>query len=85
MKRALDKLPRQYRFMPVQNGMGAPGLDFYCCINGRFVAIETKAPGGKLTARQEQTKAAIEAAGGVVFVVDGEWALATAVRIMEMY
>ncbi len=69
VKRALDKTPH-YRFMPVQNGMGAPGLDFFCCINGTFVAIETKAPGKTLTPRQETTVAAIEAANGVVFIVD---------------
>ena len=70
VKRALATLPRRYHFMPVQNGMGAPALDFYCCINGRFVAIETKAPGKKLTARQEATRDQIYAAGGIVFVVD---------------
>jgi hypothetical protein len=71
VKRALDQLPKMYRFMPVQNGMGAPGLDFYLCAGGWFIAIETKKPGGKLTPRQEQTKADIEAADGLVFVVDG--------------
>jgi hypothetical protein len=60
-----------YRFMPVQNGMGAPGLDFYLCAGGWFIAIETKAPGKYLTPRQETTKAEIEAADGLVFVVDG--------------
>lgn len=72
VKRRLDALPNMYRFMPVQNGMGKPGLDFYLCAGGWFIAIETKAPGGKLTARQEVTKAEIEAADGLVFVVDDE-------------
>lgn len=58
-----------YRFKPVQNGMGAPGLDYYCCANGLFVAIETKVLGKNLTPRQETTKAQIERAGGRVFVV----------------
>ncbi len=65
-------LPRSYRFMPVQNGMGAPGLDFYYCISGYFVAIETKAPGKKMTTRQVITASAIRDAGGLVFVVDGD-------------
>lgn len=61
-----------YRFMPVQNGMGIPGLDFFTCIAGRFVAIETKAPGKKMTERQENTAAQIIAAGGMVFVIDSD-------------
>jgi hypothetical protein len=70
VKRRLDALPKLYRFMPVQNGMGKPGLDFFLCAGGWFIAIETTAPGGKLTPRQETTKAEIEAADGLVFVVD---------------
>ncbi len=69
IKRALEALPRQYRFMPVQAGLGAPGLDFYCCISGWFIAIETKVPGKKLTPRQRQTAMEIAGAGGVVYVI----------------
>jgi hypothetical protein len=58
-----------YRFMPVQNGMGAPGLDYHCCIQGLAIYIETKAPGKDLTDRQKTTRDAIEAAGGLVFVI----------------
>lgn len=71
VKRKLDALPKMYRFMPVQNGMGKPGLDFFLCAGGWFIGLETKAPGGKLTPRQETTKDEIEAADGIVFVVDG--------------
>jgi hypothetical protein len=60
-----------YYFMPVQNGYGAATLDFLCCYNGLFFAIETKAPGKKLTERQELTKASMNKAGGLVFVIDG--------------
>lgn len=67
--KALASLPNCYRFKPVQNGMGAPGLDYYCCVHGKFVAIETKRPGKNPTSRQEQTIAKIRAAGGFVFVV----------------
>lgn len=61
-----------YRHSPVMNGMGAPSLDFICCHKGKYLAIETKKPGGKPTPRQETTIAAIEAAGGEVFVIDGD-------------
>jgi hypothetical protein len=67
--RALASLSNCYKFKPVQNGMGAPGLDYYCSINGRFVSIETKVPGKNLTPRQEITKSQIEASGGLVFVI----------------
>lgn len=59
-------------FMPVPSGYGMPTLDFIGCYEGRFFAIETKAPGGKLTKRQELTIAAMEAAGAAVFVGDAE-------------
>jgi hypothetical protein len=70
VRRGLEKLTALYRFMPVQNGMGAPGLDFYLCAGGWFIAIETKVKGKKPTPRQDQTIANIEAAHGLVFVVD---------------
>ena len=61
-----------YWHMPVQNGMGAPSLDFICCVGGKYMAIETKAPGGVLTQRQALTSDQIRTAGGTVFMVDGE-------------
>jgi hypothetical protein len=85
VKRELDKLPKMYRFMPVTNGMGAPGLDFYLCAGGWFIAIETKAPGKKLTPRQEQTKKDIEAADGLVFVVDDQESLDYAVERIKCF
>lgn len=69
VKRAMASLPRCYRFMPVQNGMGAPSLDFINCIQGIFVAIETKTPGKQLTDRQKATAISIREAGGDVFVI----------------
>lgn len=70
-----------YYHMPMQNGMGAPSLDFICCHNGRFFAIETKAPGKKPTPRQEQTMAEIAFAGGYVFVISNQEGL----DILEAY
>jgi hypothetical protein len=60
-------------FMPVSNGMGMVGiLDLNCCFQGRFVAIETKAPGklSNTTANQDRVIAEIKAAGGLAIVVD---------------
>lgn len=72
-KKALDEGVVCYRFMPVQNGMGAPALDFYICAGGGFFAVETKVPGKNLTPRQRVTAEQIVLAGGVVFVVRDEW------------
>lgn len=75
-----------YWHCPVQNGMGAPSLDFVCCFKGRYFAVETKAPGKKPTPRQEITISEIEKAGGNVFVIDGdcseleEWLKSASVR-----
>jgi len=65
---------RCFFYMPVQNGMGVVGIpDFVCCIDGRFVAIETKAPGklANVTANQQQKIDAINRAGGCAVAVDG--------------
>jgi hypothetical protein len=51
--------------------MGKPCLDCNGVINGKRFDVETKAPGKELTPRQLQTKAELEAAGGKVFVIDG--------------
>ncbi len=57
----------QRQFWPVQMGMGAPALDCIACINGLYVEIEVKAPGGRYTARQKKIMRDIVAAGGGVF------------------
>ena len=59
-----------YFFMPVQTGYGATTLDFLVCINGRFVAIETKAPGRWPTLRQDRVIREIIQAGGIAFATD---------------
>lgn len=61
-----------YYFMPVQTGYGAPTLDFLICCEGVFIAVETKAPGKKPTARQEMTIQQMQKAGAVVLVIDGD-------------
>lgn len=60
-------------FMPPANGYGNSGVpDFVCCWNGRFLAIEAKAPGkrGNTTTMQDKQIAGIWAAGGSAVVVD---------------
>ena len=61
-----------YYHMPVQNGLGAPTLDFVGCHLGRFFAIETK-PGNKQpTPLQELTMEDMRKAGGRVFLINDE-------------
>ncbi len=67
IKAWLDSLGA-YWFMPVQTGMGINGTpDFLCCIQGRFLGIETKAPGKKPNPWQDREIARIRKAGGIAF------------------
>ena len=77
----LLKASGAYLHMPVMNGMGAPTLDFICCLNGRYIAIETKAPGKKPTPRQLVTMEDMRKAGAFVFVVSCDADLA----VLEAY
>ena len=74
-------------FMPAANGFGKAGIpDFIACYEGRFVAIETKAP-GKIDNLTENQKARIEEirrAGGVAVVVDSPLALEESFRGIDI-
>lgn len=59
-----------YWHCPVQNGMGAPSLDFICCHRGAYAGIETKAGNKKPTPRQESTMDQIRQAGGLAFLIN---------------
>lgn len=76
VKDAVRKVLRQYgvyHYMPMQNGMGVVGIpDIICCVRGKFLAIETKAPGKlhTVTANQQRQIDLIRESGGVVLVTD---------------
>lgn len=76
VKEAIKKILKAhgiFYYMPMSNGMGQVGApDFLCCFNGRFWAVEAKAPGKRdnTTANQDRVIDAINAAGGVAIVVD---------------
>lgn len=73
VKDKVKKLLKQYGVYwhcPVMNGLGAPSLDFICCVRGRFFGIETKAGDKQATPRQESTMADIRKAGGYCFLVN---------------
>jgi hypothetical protein len=76
VKAAVKKLLAKYGayyYMPVQNGMGVVGIpDIIACLDGRFIAIETKAPGrlSTVTANQRRQLDLIAQAGGIAIVTD---------------
>lgn len=60
-----------YYFMPPANGYGRTGIpDFIACVNGYFLAIETKANGNKPTPLQIREIESIRRSNGVAVVVD---------------
>ena len=77
---SISSVVRLYHEKPVPTGFGKSGLDYTCSINGRFVAIEAKAPGEWLTPRQRKTALAILKSGGKVFVISGPQGLAALQR-----
>ncbi len=72
VKTLLDKRGVWY-CMPIGTGFGSSGVpDFVCCWNGKFIGIETKAPGRlkSTTELQRIQQARIQAAGGISIVID---------------
>jgi hypothetical protein len=59
-----------YQHWPVMMGLGEVCLDCHGCYKSKYFAVETKAPGKKLTQMQKNTADRIRAAGGLVFVID---------------
>ena len=74
-----------YKFMPVQQGLGATTLDYLVCVNSHFLGIEAKAPGKKPTPRQVLTIQKIRAAGGTALVIDGDLGLVELLAFMNMH
>jgi precorrin-6B methylase 2 len=58
-----------YHFWPVQMGMGSRTLDCLACHNGRALAIETKAPGQKITEQQKAIAERMEYSRCKVFCI----------------
>lgn len=72
IKAVLKKYENLYYDMPVPSGYGKSGLDFHGCYNGRYFAIEAKAPGKEPTVLQRSVIRQILAAGGMCFVVSDD-------------
>ena len=72
-----------YYHMVVQNGMGAPSLDFVGCHAGQFFAVETKAGNKDMTDRQKITSQQMRDAGATVFLVNEVFGLAELEQWLE--
>jgi hypothetical protein len=73
-------------YMPVQNGMGTTGIsDFVCCIRGRFVSIEAKAPGKHASPAQQDRGNEIIAAGGRWMCIDSASLLEPLVEEFDLH
>lgn len=53
----------------VFSGASAGTSDLLCCYRGRYLALEVKAPGGRLTDKQRRFQEQVKGAGGIAFVV----------------
>ena len=68
--RLLKKLPRCFAWKTHGGMYGTAGIpDVIACVDGRFVALEVKQPGGRPTALQTATIEKIRAAGGLADIV----------------
>lgn len=68
--KALFAARKVHYTMPVSNGMGKMGQgDFIACANGRYLSVETKADGKKMTTLQELNAEKVREAGGIAVVV----------------
>jgi hypothetical protein len=70
---AFPEQAQGWYFLPVSSGHGVHGVpDVIGHVRGRALFIEAKAPGKKPTGFQALQIAAIRAAGGMVFIIDGD-------------
>lgn len=70
IKAFLDTLPNTWYFKHWAGPYSKVGIpDIIACVNGRFVAIEVKAPHGRASELQKRTIRLIESAKGIAHVL----------------
>jgi len=87
VKKILDKYG-VYWFMPVKHQLyGRVGIgDFICCVNSKFISIETKGPDGEVTELQDEDFKNVRKAKGLKLVIrmtDLKYLESVIQRIME--
>ena len=74
IKSLIIKTLRRAGGLPVtiwQGPMGRKGIsDLLVCLDGRFIAVEVKRPGGNATPEQLQFIREVQEAGGIGFIAD---------------
>jgi hypothetical protein len=86
VKREITKVLKLFPWwtdMPVPTGYGKSQLDYTLCVNGRFVAIEAKAPGEWLTPLQRKTAREMLESGGKVFIVSNKDGLRAVAKFLK--
>lgn len=73
VKKEVKKILERYKiyyFMPVKHLYGKAGIgDFICCVNGKFLSIETKAEGGELTELQDEDRIQVQKSKGIKIII----------------
>ena len=83
--RYLKTVPDCFAFKAHGGMYGTAGLpDIICCVGGRFVGLEVKAPGGKLSKLQSVTLQRINAAKGKAFKVESVDATRKIIESLEV-
>ena len=82
IRRYLSTLGEDVFFWKEHGGAyGTSGVpDIICCYRGRFLGLEVKRPGGRLTPLQKRTLARINAAGGIARRVENVEDVKTIIR-----
>lgn len=73
-----------YWWLPVVTAYGKRSLDYICCIDGQFIAIETKATGEWLRPDQRQRARDLYEAGARVFIISGPDGYGALERYLEL-
>lgn len=86
IKRYLISLGDDMFFWKEHGGpYGTSGIpDIICCYKGRFIGMECKLPGGRLTELQKRTLAKINRAGGIARRVESVDDARTIIRQVEI-
>jgi len=78
----LKKIPGCFAWKEHGGGYSQAGIpDIICCYNGKFVAFEVKAPGGRVSKLQEYTMEQINKAGGTAVKVTS---LTDVIKVLEV-
>ena len=80
VKRKINEVLKQFKpnlwyYCPIGSQYQSPVVDYIVCVEGRFIAVEAKAPGKKPTERQAHTMTRMRAAGAIAIVVNDDISL----------